>query len=261
VIELSRRALIALIALGVTTIAESAVGSSTTRVLAKGTPFETTMRLLDSGRSGPTVLIVAGIHGNEPAPPRVAGELAPPKRGRLWVLPRANRPALAARSRFVVGHSDLNRNFPHGPRREARGTLARALWDATVEIAPDWVLDLHEGWGYSALGRSMGSSIVWVPDARVSKRTEPLTRELLARVNETVARPHKRFTLLQPGPGGSFARSVTEVLAIPSFVFETTWIEPMEVRMRQQHLLVSSALEAIGLGSVHRGAAPLCPAG
>ena len=259
-IELSRRALLAL---GVTAFAESAFGSSSTRVLAKGTPFETTMRLLDSGRSGPTVLIVAGIHGNEPAPPRVACELAPPERGRLWVLPRANRPALAAGSRFMLGHphADLNRNFPHGPRRDARGALARALWAATVAIAPDWVLDLHEGWGYSSRGRSMGSSIVWVPDARVSERTEPLTKLLLARVNETIERPHKRFTLLQPGPGGSFARSVTEVLAIPSLVFETTWIEPMDVRVRQQHLLVSSALDAIGLGSVHRGAAPLCPAG
>jgi predicted deacylase len=260
---LTRRSLLALGA-GLSLQRFGEARAATQKQIAPGTRFETPMRLLDSGTPGPTVLIVAGIHGNEPAPPRAACRIATPSRGRLWIVPEANRTALKAHSRFTPGeaHGDLNRNFPTARRPTPRGALAEALWNATVQVDPDWVLDLHEGWGYSARGRSMGSSIVAPNEPRAA--TEPIARRLLARINETIERTDKRFKLLRPGPNGSFARAVNETLGRPALVFETTWVEPMELRIAQQLLLVEEALAALGMrdeDSIHRRAEPLCPAG
>jgi predicted deacylase len=230
------------------------------RMLAEGTRFETPIYELRAERDGPTVMIVAGIHGNEPAPPRAACHLLALRlrRGRVVIVPEVNRPALAARTRFTPGetHGDLNRNFPTLRRPTARGALATALWDETVRVAPDWVLDLHEGWGYSAAGKSMGSSIVHTGNER------SMADRLLARVNAGIDEPGKRFTLLEPGPAGSYARASRQELMIPSLVFETTWVEPMDVRVAQQLLLVGAALEALGVshGSVRQGEGPVCPA-
>ncbi len=69
----------------------------------------------DCGRPGPTLLVLAGIHGNEPAGvaavQRVLGELQErelPTVGRIVAL-AGNLPALAQRRRFVA--RDLNRRW------------------------------------------------------------------------------------------------------------------------------------------------------
>jgi predicted deacylase len=221
------------------------------RQIAPGTVWETTCHEIASEADGPTLLILAGMHGNELAPPRAARELLAiePVAGRLVIVPEANRRALARKTRHTPGvrHADLNRNFPTKGRTEPREELAAALWAETTRVEPAWVLDLHEGWGFRKTGPSMGSSIVWVDDPRVAGATLPLARELVARIDATIAEPAKHFSLIQPGPAGSFARAATEQLGVPSFTFETTWTQPMELRVAQQLLLVRGVLEALGM--------------
>ena len=61
--------------------------------LMLGGDAATELYTIDSGVEGPTVMIVAGIHGNETAPPQAAAQLLlrEPKRGRLIIVPRMNR--------------------------------------------------------------------------------------------------------------------------------------------------------------------------
>ncbi len=221
------------------------------RLLLPDTRWETPCIVSDSGREGPTVLIVAGIHGNETAPPRAATELATlmPARGRIAVIPEVNRPALADGTRHTPGvpHPDLNRNFPRRSAPRPRGELATALWAVTTSLAPDWVLDLHEGWGYSKRSRSMGSSIVHAPHPEGAHDIRPHAERLIASVNATIPEPHKHFTIIGPGPEGSFARAAVEVLGTRAFVFETTWVETMERRVAQQRLLVTALLSELEL--------------
>lgn len=222
-----------------------------TTTLAAGTRFETTAHLIDSGVEGPTVAVVAGIHGNETAPPNAADALLGETldRGRLFVVPRANQPALAARSRYSPKSrfGDLNRNFPTDARAEARGVMAPVLWEALVGVAPDFVLDLHEGWGFRASSPSMGSSVVCARDARVEEESLGVAHAVLAAVNETVAEKSKKFQLVQPGPTGSLAHSLATRRATPALVFETTWVQDMSLRVSQQRLMVQTALTALGL--------------
>jgi hypothetical protein len=224
-----------------------------THSLLAGTRWETSYTVVASATSGPTVLVSAGIHGNERAPPHAARTIATykPIAGRLVVVPEVNRPALAARTRYTprARFPDLNRTFPTPDRPTARGELGRALWQKTIELAPDWVLDLHEGYDFNRrTKKSMGSSIVYVTDPRTEGVTLAMAERPRAAVNRTIDDPTKAFTLIAPGPKASFARSVSEVLGIPSLVLETTWpSQPMAVRVAQQLLLVRTCLQALGM--------------
>ena len=105
-------------------------------VLAAGTRFATTYYDARGRGSGPTVLIVAGIHGDERAPPIAAKALLhlKPTRGRLVIVPKANREAHRVGKRFTPGvrYKDLNRNFPV----PARPPRTRPLGHTAVAIDP-----------------------------------------------------------------------------------------------------------------------------
>jgi predicted deacylase len=245
-----RRAFLELAATGLL-LGRAAPAAPATRALAAGTRFETPCHELRGSGDGPMVMVVAGIHGNEPAPPLAARALLSLElaRGTLVIVPEVNRLALSQKTRHTPGvrHADLNRNFPTRMRSETREPLAAALWAETLAVSPSWVLDLHEGWGFRRSSASMGSSIVYVNDARTVAMTLPLARDLVARIDATIADPRRRFSLIERGPEGSYARAVTERLGTPSYVFETTWTEPIELRVSQQLLLVRSFLESLAM--------------
>lgn len=246
--SIARRALLA----GVLAAPFARVAHAAPRpTIAGATRFETPLHVVEAEHPGPTLLLVAGIHGNETAPPVAAASLVALAltRGRLVLIPEANRPALAARSRHTPGarDADLNRNFPRAPDDAPRGVLATALWDAIDAARPDWVLDLHEGWGFSAVSTSMGSSVVLASDPRVDGVAQPMAARVLAAVDATVRPPGHRFRLLQPGPAGSLARAVVERRGTPALVLETTWTQPLQLRVAQQVLMVRTVLEALGM--------------
>jgi succinylglutamate desuccinylase len=95
----------------------------------------------DCGRPGPTLLVMAGIHGNEPAgvvaAQRVLGrlqELEVPIRGRVVAL-AGNLGALAAGRRFV--DRDLNRGWSAPAVAELRARAGAAPGSATAADAED----------------------------------------------------------------------------------------------------------------------------
>ena len=113
--RLTRRSSLAALAALLTRTAR-AEAEAGTGLLAPGTRFSTPWFRVVGDEPGPTVAIIAGIHGNETAPPAAADLLTRShlRRGSLWVVPEANRPALAATSRFTPNarSSNLHRNFP-----------------------------------------------------------------------------------------------------------------------------------------------------
>jgi hypothetical protein len=125
--------------------------------------------------------------------------------------------------------------------------LATAIWEKTLAVAPDWVLDLHEGWGFSAISKSMGSSVVLAPEPRVEAALRPMAERALKAVNATVTAASQRFTLIEPGPLGSYARALVEQRATPALVLETTWTQAVALRVSQQLVMVRCVLEALGM--------------
>ena len=67
-------------------------------ILLAGSGWETEGCIADSGQPGPVALILGGAHGNEPAGALAAAQICTfrPVAGKIVVVPRVNRPGLAA---------------------------------------------------------------------------------------------------------------------------------------------------------------------
>jgi predicted deacylase len=232
--------------------ARAGVLAATTNILLPDTRFSTACYLVDSGQPGPTVLIVGGVHGNEPAGALAAEEIRhwQIQNGKLIVIPRANVTGLAANKRRITGLetnlSDLNRDYPRAkqPDNEARGDLAQAIWKIATDNKPDWVLDLHEGYDFHQLNeKSVGSSIICFPltNAQIT------ANEMLAAVNETITNAQLKFVRRDMPIDGSLARAAGEHLHVPGMTLETTDTQPMEKRVQQHEVMVHALLAHLGM--------------
>lgn len=139
--------------------AATAAAPEPSDVVLPGTKYETPVYVLEGERSGPTAVVVGGLHGDERAGYLGAERVTEwrVERGRVVVIPRANRVAIRRDERHGVG-GDLNRKFPPGEEPTTR--LARALWEAVAERDPDVVVDLHSSTGiYGAHAEFVGQAI------------------------------------------------------------------------------------------------------
>ena len=259
----------------------SAAAAETTKsdgLLGKGASWETPFFVQTSDQPGPTVVITGGVHGNEPAGAAAAEQIRhwPIRRGKLVVLPRANPPALAARSRNIPNAAkelaNLNRNFPKakdpGP---AAGDQAQAIWTWVQALQPTWFLDLHEGFGMRGAGStSVGASLIVPP----SRKTRAAAERMLAAVNATIDDPLKKFVRLGSPIDGSLARAAGEHLSARAMIVETSvndlpppvkasgknatkpdaadadvkpTQQPLSRRVRQHRIMVGALLTSLGM--------------
>ncbi|MDF1852465.1 MAG: BPL-N domain-containing protein [Verrucomicrobiales bacterium] len=228
--------------------------------IAEGTKWETDFYRIDSNVEGETVLIVGGMHGNEPAGSYAAEQIRhwPVVKGSLVVIPRANVLALQANKRLTPGEpkekGNLNRNFPHpGTENRAtpRGLLAMALWKFAGKLQPDWVIDLHEGFEFHRSHRpgkgkkkSVGSSVIY----EGSEHMDPLVEKVIAAANATVSDEDKRFSQLRSGPVETgLAQACIQVMGAEGLILETTYRDQSpSLRTRQHRAMVNELLNHIG---------------
>ena len=123
------------------------------RTLLAGTSSETQMIIRHSGVRGPAVMILGGVHGNEPAGWLAGDEVATwaPKAGSLIVVPRANVRALNAFVRTFDDIGDLNRLYPgnaESPLLMER--MSHAFLETCREFNVEILLDMHESWAFYA---------------------------------------------------------------------------------------------------------------
>ncbi|MGB9688708.1 hypothetical protein [Thermogutta sp.] len=200
--------------------------------------------------AGPTVLIVAGIHGNEPAGVRAAQIIArwSIARGKLVVLSPANPPAIGRRQRTIPGappeEADLNRNFlVEGHECRPRGVLAREIWQHVEQIRPDWLVDLHESLRFHKDGGVGNTVIVYPRDETVS-----VTRKILDKINEEIAEEEEKFVVLRWPARGSLARAAGAILDCHSVLVESTRKDPVTKRVAHHCHFVLALLEELQMG-------------
>ena len=130
-----------------------------------------------SRKSGPTLLLLGGSHGDEYEGPIVLSNLVhghPPLeglRGQLIVLPALNTPAVQHGTRLSpLDGGNMNRAFPG----DSHGTMTERLAHfLTTQLIPrsDVVIDLHSG----------GKSLAFVPCTIVPRqKTEAATARIVA---------------------------------------------------------------------------------
>ena len=221
-------------------------------VLAEGTPWATPYYVQDTAQPGPTVFIVGGMHGNEPAGAYAAEQIShwPIVRGKVVVVPRANVKALEANKRLTpeidAKLANLNRNFAKASQAgPARGDLATALWELVERQEPLWLLDLHEGYDYNQTNpKSVGSTLIVQP----SPDANEAALLMLEAVNATISDEEKRFTIRGPPIDTSLARAAGEHRDIRSMILETTSKDqPLSRRARQHRLMVHRLLAHLNM--------------
>ena len=103
------------------------------------------------------VVLIAVMHGNEPAPRRILMDLvdgAPVHHVNLWVVPVYNPDGLARHTRKNAHGVDLNRNYPYkwvhqtgnyysGPKPRSEPET-RAMMRFLAKVKPAYVLSFHQ---------------------------------------------------------------------------------------------------------------------
>jgi predicted deacylase/glutamine amidotransferase-like uncharacterized protein len=226
-------------------------------LIAPDTPFSARVVTIVGPEVGPTVLVVGGVHGDEPAGSLAAEQIAgwTPTRGTLIVVPRANGPALEAGTRriplaaagagAVDDERDLNRCFPSSDDELPQGALPAAIWDLVREFEPDYLLDLHEGYDFAQIEpKSVGSTII----SDASPASLGRAAAMVGALNESIADEKKHFIVKNTAVSGSLARAVHDVLGIPSMTLETTTKgQAVAFRTRQHRILVATFLTGLGM--------------
>jgi hypothetical protein len=120
------------------------------RTLLPGTPYETALYITHSGHRGVTVMVLGGVHGNEPGGWLAADAIAAwePNAGSLLVIPRANVLALESFVRTTEALGDLNRLYPGNPGGLPMERMAHDIVELAREFGVSLLLDLHESWGF-----------------------------------------------------------------------------------------------------------------
>lgn len=206
------------------------ITKTATLELAADSPYATTAYIYESSHSGPSVMVVGGIHGNEPAGSLAAQKFCEPHliKGTLIVIPKANSTALANNIRTLPEVGDLNRAYPG----KKDGTPAERITDDIVNLMKQYhvamVLDLHEGYAFNAVNQqSVGETILPGND----DTSILLAMDAVEFINKQITEPKKKFSVLANPIAGSTAYYANTVLKIPAFTVETSSDQPLEDRV------------------------------
>lgn len=213
--------------------------------LAEGLNSQTECYIFDSGRKGPTIFLLAGTHGNEPAGFKAAEQLVErlrPKTGRIILVPHANRQAIELDQRTGPGGEDMNRSYPGSPEGNDIEALTFQIMDLIQKNDPVCVVDMHEGINLYSVGGSIGNSLV----VGQTQSSFIHALDILAQVNGQ-NEGYPDFALEGNAPVGSLNCTASRQLGLDAFTIETSQKLPMEVRVSQQILFIQSILTQYGM--------------
>lgn len=173
--------------------------------LHTNTPVDVPIIIERSQYEGPTVLLTAGIHGDEVNGVEIVRQLVSkginkPKIGTTICIPIVNIFGFLQKLRDFPDGRDLNRSFPGSKKGSLAGQVAYKLMTEIVPHA-DYVLDFHTG----------GSSRFNAPHIRIEKGNEQLTE-----LAKTFGAP---FILYSKNLKSSF-RNACRKKGIPMLLFE-----------------------------------------
>ena len=207
------------------------------------------VHVLQANESGPTVIVQAGIHGDEVAGVHALQELIEgglaPVRGRLVLIPVMNPPAYRARQRFVSGRLDLNRCFPgDGESADWERRLARRFMDLVLDERPALVATLHESKKrYDPdVVPSFGQTIVYGVEPRPA-----VVDPLVARMNERRRGEDERWDSQYYPVATSSTEVIVAATGCVGLCIETWMGFPEDRRIEMQREVVGLLLDYFGI--------------
>ena len=216
------------------------------RAMMAGTAQETPLFIFGSGKPGPVLMVLGGVHGNEPggwmAAERLVDQLRPAT-GALLIIPRANKLAIAQFVRTTDDLGDLNRLYPGDPNGLPMSRMAYEITRALAEFHATMVLDMHESWAFykdrtpaqggtaflgqtvsspAGPGETMGEALVGFENARIQAPDEqfffrPWPPRGLEFSTPVAGGPTPTLQPETTGPNAQFGGSRSS-LGLPSYV-------------------------------------------
>jgi hypothetical protein len=119
-------------------------------VMMETTRYATRVRVMESGRPGPVVMVLGGVHGNEPGGWRAAEEMVhwDVAHGTLIVAPRINHLSAEQFRRTTPALGDLNRLYPGDPSGLPMERMAHEIVELARRYSVTHLFDLHESWSF-----------------------------------------------------------------------------------------------------------------
>ena len=223
----------------------------------------TEIYIYDSHNPGPTILVVAGTHGNEPAASIYFTDLIKNnkikiKSGKLIIIPRVNSCALKMNLRSTPLIGDINRKYElvDGKINKVNGEINKVNGQTNginkqiIEIIKmnkiDFVLDFHEGYDFHKINESsLGTTITYTNDK--TGKAEEIGEKIIDRLNETIIDKRKHFELLDFNykPIDGTLLEYLSGLNISGILIETSGqnnIQPLNVRIKQIEFIFNSII-------------------
>jgi predicted deacylase len=221
-------------------------GQSCVELLGAGKAYAVPYYIIDSNIPGPAICIIGGTHGNEPAGCRTAQELLKlkPDRGKLIIIPAANRRAVKENRREIPGEGDLNRCFPGSAAGSVMEELALEILKMMQEQKIGVLLDLHESLDYYLVNNQYVGQTVIAYENEMSVWAGEMAVE---KVNAGIEIPAERFTLLKNPVRGSTAWAAGKYLQISAFTVETCKKLKLSARTAYMRQIIGSILAEVGV--------------
>ncbi len=230
--------------------------------LMEGTVYQTPAFIFDAPVDGPHVIILGGTHGDEPAGYEAALRLVkhfsrtPPARGRIIIVPLANRLAVENYNRRIPVPADtdrergnLNRCYPGKPDGYPMEQMAYAIQMLAVGNNVEVFMDLHEARrphlenDPESKQKSLGQTIIYHPN----EASTWLLMVMLDEINGRIVDENKRFSSLERPIKNSAAWWAGNYLDCAAFTFETPRNLPIEQRIKYHLDLVDIVLKEKGM--------------
>lgn len=234
--------------------AQANTASVATVRLMEGTRHETPMTVIKGSAAGPTVLVVGGLHGDDPSGVAAAKQLADFRdlqKGTLLVIPELNREAVAAGRRYT--DVDLNRAFPTRSGQTPSDPRAAAVWDVMRRYNVNYLLDFHEDdrpWTKSGIG----NKIIFKPVGNNRSLAQAMIDALNAGVSSS-----QRWALGGIPIASGLTRAAQDWLGVNSFYISVSRTNSLATRSSQHQKATITLLSSLGMLNAAPGAAPSTP--
>ena len=209
----------------------------------KNTRYQTPYWVKKGAQNGPTVVVIGGVHGDEPASFLAARQMRNwrVEKGTLVLMPDAHIEAIRHAKRGYP--RNMNALFPGKANGDAMERLAFQIWGVIRDSKPDLVLTLHESRDFYVNNlKRYGQTFTFD-----FEELRPQFGRVAQRLNARIPVKKNHFLLKVEAFKTCPTYCAWRYLRVPATSIETSKTLPLALRIQLQKQATLAFLEDVGL--------------